>query len=103
MGNPRDVPADIMFNTIGRKTAVSEVRAARQETILVPAGRFSAWRIETLSGVLAGNTVVECTFWYTPEMARTVKMNLKIQSVYISLRTDETYELMSYQQGSKTK
>ena len=71
----------------------------KKEMVRVPAGEFEAWRIETTSEPdNSGSQVrIKCTFWYSPAMQRTVKMSLHVDAVFISARTDNTYELVAFQ------
>lgn len=61
------------------QSAESEVWVAGLESVRVPAGQFKACKIETTSERMYAvnfNVVVKCTYWYAPEVKRTVKMNL---------------------------
>ena len=96
-------PGIFFMPQVGKKTLVSQVRVVRQETVRVPAGAFASWRIETdseedssTSGV---RVKVKCTFWYSPEMKRTVKMTIdSIVSIH-ALSGSEAYELVSFDPG----
>jgi hypothetical protein len=84
------------------QSAMSEVWVAGMESVRVPAGQFKAWKIETTSERLyAVNSfaVVKCTYWYAPEVKRTVKMNLHIKSSTDAYSSNEAYELVSFEQG----
>jgi hypothetical protein len=61
----------------------SEVRVAGMESVRVLAGQFKAWKIETTSESMYAvgfNAVIKCTYWYAPEVKRTVKMNLYMKA-----------------------
>ena len=45
------------------------------------------------------NAVVKCTYWYAPEVKRTVKMNLYMKASTDAYTNNETYELVSFEQG----
>ena len=82
----------------GSAQFLSSARVVRQETVRVPAGEFEAWRIETVSNKInqgGGGTSLRCTFWYSPAMMRTVRMNIVIESLQLAASGDETYELSS--------
>lgn len=82
---------------IGPRQYISDARVVRKEVVRVPAGEFEAWRIETISepDTSGKQTRIKCTFWYSPAMQRTVKMSLYVDSILISARTDDTYELVA--------
>jgi hypothetical protein len=70
--------------------------------VRVPAGEFKAWKIETTSeSIYAVNHFFEakCTYWYAPEVKRTVKMNLYMKTQTDAYSSNETYELVSFEQG----
>jgi hypothetical protein len=47
-----------------------------------------------------GNPVrIKCTYWYSPAMARAVKVVVFNESGYAVLSTTETYELTAFQRG----
>lgn len=68
----------------------------------VPAGRFDAWRIESVSESTTYNdqpVSVVCTFWYAPTMARAVRVTLTTQSSYTVIASTETYDLAAFERG----
>ena len=84
------------------KLAKSEVRVAGMESVRVPAGQFKAWKIETTSeSIYAVNHFFEakCTYWYAPEIKRTVKMNLYMKTQTDAYSSNEMYELVSFEEG----
>jgi S1-C subfamily serine protease len=84
------------------QSAKSEVWVAGLESVRVPAGQFKAWKIETTSERMYAvnfNAVVKCTYWYAPEVKRTVKMNLHMKASTDAYTNNETYELVSFEQG----
>jgi|KBSMisStandDraft_5_1062788.scaffolds.fasta_scaffold03748_2 S1-C subfamily serine protease len=84
------------------KSANSVVWIAGMESVRVPAGEFKAWKIETTSeSIYAVNHFFEakCTYWYAPEVKRTVKMNLYMKTQTDAYSSNETYELVSFEQG----
>jgi hypothetical protein len=84
------------------QSAKSEVRVAGLESVRVPAGQFKAWKIETTSERMfaVGQFFVEkCTYWYAPEVNRTVKMNLYFKAPTDAISSNEMYELASFEQG----
>jgi hypothetical protein len=84
---------------IGPRQYISDARVVTKEMVRVPAGEFEAWRIETVSepDTSGRQTSIKCTFWYSPAMQRTVKMSLYVDSILISARTDDTYELVAFE------
>jgi hypothetical protein len=63
----------------GKVTLTSHVKVIGQETAQVPAGSVKAWRVETDFSEVASSGVcvkAKCTYWYSPEMKRTVKMSI---------------------------
>ena len=97
------VPGIFFMPQVGKKTLVSQVRVVKQETVRVPAGPFSSWRIETDSeedsSTPGVRVKVKCTFWYSPEMKRTIKMTIdSIVSIHAQSGS-EVYELMSFDAG----
>ena len=96
------LPADVNILGAGRAAFVSSARVVRQETVRVPAGEFETWRIETESNKInqgGGGTSLRCTFWYSPTMMRTVRMNIVIDSLQLAASGDETYELSAFQRA----
>jgi serine protease Do len=80
----------------------STVAVVATETVNVPAGAFKAWRIESTSEDLyaVGQFfLAKCTYWYAPEMKRTVKMILYYKARLDAISSVETYELESFEQG----
>jgi hypothetical protein len=96
------LPAEVNILGAGRAQFLSSARVVRQETVRVPAGEFEAWRIETVSNKInqgGGGTSLRCTFWYSPAMMRTVRMNIVIESLQLAASGDETYELSTFQRA----
>lgn len=98
-----DIPGDFApqggSNT---KASNSQVKIAGRETVRVPAGEFKAWKVESVSEQLyAVNQffVARCTYWYAPEIKRTVKMNLYYKSPLDAISSSQTYELVSFEPG----
>ena len=98
------VPGIFFVPPSGKKSLVSQVWVVRQETVRVPAGTFLAWRIETESeeDTAAAQNIrvkIKCTFWYAPELKRTIKMVTdNIVSVHAQSGV-EFYELASFEPG----
>jgi S1-C subfamily serine protease len=97
-----NVPVQIFISNSGVQKIATDVVAVRKETVSVPAGTFNAWRLEaSATKVVAGNTVkMKYTFWYAPEMLRTVKMvaDVTVQVTYIP-KTLDSYELVTFETG----
>ena len=88
---------------IGKKTLMTRVQIFKQESVNVPAGTFMAWRMDadseddSTSGV---RVRVRCSYWYAPEVRRTVKMTLDSIASIGAHSTIETYELVSIDLGN---
>ena len=84
------------------KVANSKVTVFAIETVRVPAGSFKAWKVESISEsmyYLGLTFVAKCTYWYAPEMKRTVKMNIYMKASADTASSNETYELVSFEPG----
>jgi hypothetical protein len=78
----------------------SVVTVVARETVRVPAGEFKAWKIESVSErMLEQHFVARCTYWYAPEVKRSVKMTLYYKSATDALSSTQTLELESFEQG----
>jgi len=70
------------------------------ERIRVPAGEFDAIKVEAVSDshrwADAGEGVVRMTFWYAPELKRTVKIVRRLDASKIINAYTDVYELASY-------
>jgi len=98
-----DVPGIFFMPASGKKTLVSQVRVVKQETVRVPAGAFASWRIETESeedsSGQGAHDKVKCTFWYSPEMKRTIKITIDTIANIQVRSGSEAYELASFDPG----
>lgn len=96
-----NVPGIFFFPDIGKKTMVSRVKVVGQEIVRVPAGAFSSWRIEAESEDHSGiyPAKVKCTFWYSPETKRTMKMTIDSNRLVAYQSGGESYELASFDPG----
>jgi hypothetical protein len=95
-----DIPGDFAPQGSSKQIAQSQAQVVAREKVRVPAGEFTAWKIESVSErmfVSGPIFVVKCTFWYAPEMKRTVKMNFLSKSSTDALSGNETYELTSFE------
>ena len=95
------VPGIFFISDTGKITLVSQVRVVKQETVRVPAGAFASWRIETESeeSISWSRAKVRCTFWYSPEMKRTIKMTIDTIASLSANSGSEAYELVSFDPG----
>jgi serine protease Do len=96
------LPAEVNILGAGRAQLLSDARVVRQETVRVPAGEFETWRVETVSNKInqgGGGTSLRCTYWYAPNVMRTVRMNVVIDSIQIAASSEETYELSEFQRA----
>ena len=88
---------------IGKKTLMTRVQIFKQESVNVPAGTFMAWRMDADSEEDSTSGVrvrVRCSYWYAPEVRRTVKMTLDSIASIGAHSTIETYELVSIDLGN---
>jgi hypothetical protein len=94
-----DVPGEFVFFNIGKKQLLANVKVVSQETVTVPAGTFVAWKIEAdvanAVGAQGYAKKLYCTFWYSPERKRTVKMQFFTKASIDSHSSTDTYELSS--------
>ena len=94
------LPGVFFMHHAGKVTLVSHLQVVGQETVRVPAGTFRAWKIETDSAEVATsgiNVKAKCTFWYSPEVKRAVKMSIdSITSMQAYASDMEIYELVSF-------
>jgi len=98
----RELPGDFAIQPIGKRMLLSNVRVVGKEQVNVPAGRFEAWRIESVSESTTYNdqpVSVVCTFWYTPDMPRAVRVSVTTKSSYAVGTTTETYDLAAFERG----
>ena len=86
----------------GKMSLVFQAQIAGKEKVRVPAGEFTAWRVETVSetGLGLAPAQVTCTYWYTPELRRTVKMQTNTKwRITADLKREpdqEVYELLAF-------
>jgi hypothetical protein len=96
------IDGKFLITGMGERSLVSQARVAGQEKVRVPSGEFTAWRVETVSGSAFGSEkpAITCTFWYSPEHLRTVKMQCETKGSTtpgLNRETDkETYELLRF-------
>ena len=95
------VPGIFFISDTGKTTLVSQVRVVKQETVRVPAGDFASWRIETESEESRSwsRAKIKCTFWYSQQMKRTIKMTIDTIASLSANSGSETYELASVDPG----
>lgn len=92
-----DIPGTISIPFIGTQRFVASARAARKETIRVPAGTFEAWRIEVNAedSWIARKVVQKYVYWYSPELLRTIKMVMDVNPEG-QPHTVDTFELVAF-------
>ena len=75
------------------------------EQIRVPAGEFSAVRIEARSAMVlnsgadAGSIAVLLTYWYSPELTRTIKISKRQIATLSHINYEDVFELTAYHKG----
>lgn len=98
----KQLPSDFSVQPKGIQSLLSDARVVRRERVVVPAGSFDAWRIETVSSPVnyyGSLMTVKGIYWYSPGMLRTVKMTVIVESYLMGSGGVESYELVSYQPG----
>lgn len=100
----RGIAAEYSVYGLGRKNLVTSARVVRQERVKVPAGEFDAWKIESESEstTYAGAPItIKCTFWYSPAVKRSVKMQVLTDSDIQVVSTKEIYELTAFESAKQ--
>lgn len=98
----RAVSGEYNLLWFGTRRVATDVRVAGKESVLTPAGKFEAWRIETVSNTLdnTGSPFrVKCAYWYPVNGVRTVKMVVEVVSNFAHSSSKEIFELLSYEAG----
>jgi hypothetical protein len=78
----------------------ASVRAVTEDRVRVPAGQFSTVRVELETRKLNlswKSTWLLLTYWYSPELRRTVKISSRLYSSYTNDNSEDTLELASFQ------
>ena len=93
------ISGEFFIPLFGKRTLSMRVRVVGEEEVRVPAGAFRAWKVETepaTVGTGGQNAVVKCTFWYSAQSLRTVKMKLETVYAIQVNSSSETYELLHF-------
>ncbi len=95
-----DVQGTVFIMFFGTQRFLAQAKVIRKESVKVPAGTFDAWRIEAVSeNQWTARTVrMKYTYWYSPAMARTVKMVIDVNPQSQAPVLD-SYELVSFEAG----
>ena len=96
------IPGEFKIAAIGSRVLMFEVRVVGQEPVRVPAGTFNSWRVEALSQYTQHQTTsvrIKCTYWFSPEVSRAVKMEIADDWEAQIASSGETYELSIFQPG----
>ena len=99
----KDIPVEISFGGFdgsARTRTTLTVQAVAEERVRVPAGEFSTVRVEAKTPRInqSWRTVgLTLTYWYSPELRRTVKMSRRLFSSYGNDGGEDTLELAGYQ------
>ncbi len=93
-----DIQGSVFIMFYGTQRFLAQAKVIRKESVKVPAGTFDAWRIEAESeNQWTARTVrLKYTYWYAPDMLRTVKMVTEVKPDGQAPVLD-TYELISFQ------
>jgi hypothetical protein len=84
---------------------ILSVRAIGQERVRVPAGEFTAMRVEarnkrgTDAGASGAGPLITLIYWYSPEVRRAVKLTVRQVSASGDLAREQSFELSGYQQS----
>jgi hypothetical protein len=84
----------------GRQTFETQARVVGRERITVPAGKFDTVRVQMTGEKSIALDLVRiiCTYWYSEDSMRTVKMSLEIRYTNKIYQTNpEIYELVAYE------
>jgi hypothetical protein len=86
-------------NSVRSMTTVS-IKSFGEETVRVPAGEFRAIRVEAQSGSVTsathGQSRVIVTYWYAPQLGRTVRITRRFESMASIINTLDSFELSRY-------
>ena len=97
------VPGVFDILMIGKRKLVADVKVIGQENVKVPAGSFKAWKIladvEEVTGAQSGRVKTRCTFWYSSESLRTIKMSISSHNTWRSETTIDLFELIAMESG----
>lgn len=95
-----DIQGTVFIMFFGTQRFLAQAKVISKETVKVPAGTFEAWRIEAVSeNQWTARTVrMKFTYWYSPDMARTVKMIMDVNPESQAHVLD-SYELVSFAAG----
>jgi len=74
------------------------VRVLPAEAVQVPAGQFSAVRIEARGKAAGSGEEVVLTYWFSPEVRRAVKVSRRETLSSSGKPSEETFELVGFQQ-----
>ena len=69
------------------------------ERIRVPAGEFMAIKVEGVTNTYKNTYAsqsLKLTYWYAPQVKRTVRLIREMRSDHLASRQEEIYELASY-------
>jgi S1-C subfamily serine protease len=84
----------------GKQTTSVDARVVGRESVAVPAGRFDAWKIQTLGdgpGYQGMRADIKTTMWYAPTMRRAVKAEIEVVVRGVTQQGRETHELVSFE------
>jgi hypothetical protein len=93
------ISGEFNIPTFGKRTLATRASVVSRTKVRVPAGEFDAWRIETepaTVGTGGTSAVVTCTFWYSPQSLRAVKMQYDTAYNFWGQPTSEIYELSRF-------
>jgi Trypsin-like peptidase domain len=96
----RDVQGEFAINMKPIRSVNSMVTVVGKEKLVVPAGTFDTWKIQSIAtteGWNGGTLTIRCQFWISPDAKRTVKFSVFQEWNADSISSYETYELIAYE------
>jgi hypothetical protein len=82
-----------------RKVRVAlTVRVLAAEAVSLPAGQFTALRVEARGKVAGSGEEIVLTYWFSPEVRRAIKISRRETLASSSKTYEETFELAGFQQ-----
>jgi Trypsin-like peptidase domain len=96
----KDVQGEFAINMKPNRSVLSTVTVVGREKLVVPAGKFDTWKIQSIAtteGWNGGTLTIRCQFWISPDTKRTVKFSVFQEWNADSISSYETYELLGYE------
>jgi hypothetical protein len=94
------VSAEFSFSINKNSTVLFRVEVIGRETVRVPAGEFNTWKIQAIGdGPLwqSNRFKIICTYWYSPDVLRSVKMSVVYDTDLKTAQSQDVYELIAFE------